>query len=368
MKPIAPIMKEIRRLADAQRQRAPAVATAAPTPSDPSLDLQRPMRMPDDQRLAGLVGFLDRFRRRALHAILVQQTQVNRDLVTSADQLAAALAGVTQERQDLEDRLETAQLEIAHLRAAVRALQTPDQRTAGAALMPEGMQAYHRDPISFTLEDALRGDEDLIRQRQQVHVDRFRTPAGEPPAEVLDVACGRGEFLELMRGAGISARGVDASPGNVSRCREKQLDVVNGDALVYVSQLIPQSLTGIFAAHFIEHVPPDYLLAFLRAAFAALRIGGCLVLETVNIDSLATLTTFHADPSHITPLPANTMRLLLTAVGFQHIEIEYLAPYPTETKLPLLPNDDGGARVNESLMRLNQLLFAPREYAAVAIR
>src|SRR3954451_14821015 len=76
---------------------------------------------------------------------------------------------------------------------------------------------------------------------------------------VLELACGRGEFLELLRDAGIDGEGVDSDEGMVEQARSAGLDVTLCDAISAVEQRPDDSVRGVFSAHFVEHLQPDVL-------------------------------------------------------------------------------------------------------------
>jgi predicted SAM-dependent methyltransferase len=161
-------------------------------------------------------------------------------------------------------------------------------------------------------EDYFRGSEEEIRERQRAYL-----PLLQGRDRILDVGCGRGEFLELMREAGIRAEGVDLDPGMVEHCREKGLENVHvGDAAGYLESLEDQSLGAVFAAQLIEHLPYAELLRFLRAARHKLQPGGLLVVETVNPHAPQALKNFWIDPTHRHPLFPETVIALSGLTGF----------------------------------------------------
>jgi SAM-dependent methyltransferase len=119
-------------------------------------------------------------------------------------------------------------------------------------------------------------------------------------APVLELACGRGELLDLLRDRGTEARGVDLDAGMVAAARERGHDVAHGDALDFLDAAEPGSYGGVFAAHFVEHLDPDAALRLLRGARRALRPGGRVVLVTPNAASLSVLGhDFWKDPTHV---------------------------------------------------------------------
>jgi SAM-dependent methyltransferase len=221
----------------------------------------------------------------------------------------------------------------------------------------------------FAFESRMRGPRELIRERQREYVDDFRD-AGP----VLDVGCGRGEFLALLGEAGIEARGVDLDPDMAAFCRDQGLDVEQADALGYLGDLHEESLGGIFAAQFVEHLEPGPLTSFISLAASRLRPGGVMVLETINPLSLFALRNYFADLTHAQPLIPDTLSLLVKEAGFDRAEVRFLnepeeAQVLESVELPPGPEFDPARRALESnRARLNEVVFGPQDYALVAHR
>ena len=217
-------------------------------------------------------------------------------------------------------------------------------------------------------EDQFRGTADEVRQRVAEYVPLF-----QGAQDVLDIGCGRGEFLALLREAGIRARGVDVNGAMVDVCRQQGLDAVQADALEYIKAQPDGSLGGLFAAQVIEHLEPRYLTRMLVAANEKLRPGATIVLETINPACwFAFFESYIRDITHVKPIHPDTIRYLMIASGFQQIEIRYRAPYPEHDKLqPIAPHASLGDRVdtlNANVERVNRLLFTWLDYAAIGRR
>jgi O-antigen chain-terminating methyltransferase len=208
-------------------------------------------------------------------------------------------------------------------------------------------------------EDRFRGDEDAVRQKLKKYVSHF--PAGR---DVLDFGCGRGEFLELLREGGRIGRGVDLAGGMLDRAREKGLAVLEGDALEHLKTLPDGSLGGIFSSQVIEHLAPEYLRGLVRESLRVLRVGGVLLMETINPLSLFALSRiFFLDPSHRQPLHPEYLRYLLDGCGFSGVEILYSAEPADEMLRPVGPDQPTALVFNENVDRLNRILFASPEFA-----
>lgn len=173
----------------------------------------------------------------------------------------------------------------------------------------------HADSSSqlyLSFEDLFRGSEDEIRDRQRAYVQLLKGRGS-----VLDIGCGRGEFLELMRESGIEATGVDIDPAMIEHCREKGLENAHlGDAVDYVQKLPEHSLGAIFGAQVIEHLPYQELVQLLRAARERLNPEGLLVVETMNPHAPQGLKNFWIDPTHRHPLFPETVIALCGLTGF----------------------------------------------------
>ncbi|MFQ5595461.1 MAG: class I SAM-dependent methyltransferase, partial [Anaerolineae bacterium] len=213
-----------------------------------------------------------------------------------------------------------------------------------------------------------RGSPEDIAARQKLYLEYFKDCR-----HVLDIGCGRGEFVVLLREHGIDARGVDIDAEMVAHCHAKGLPVEHADALSYLSALEDGSLDGVFMAQVVEHLTPADLIALLRLCRQKLAPDGVLVAETINPTCVYAFVQYYLmDPTHVQPLHPETLRFMLEDAGFWQVEIEYLSPVPADQRLsPLAPDGLDDAQVsilNRNAERLNALLFGYQDYAAIARR
>jgi SAM-dependent methyltransferase len=284
-----------------------------------------------------------------------------REELAAASRKIAELSRENERLLALRDRLEALSEEVRALRATLAA-QAPPPAVAAAAVQAAEESVY------TAFENRFRGSREELRARQAPDVERFR---GLAP--VVDLGCGRGEFLELLRHAGVAGRGVDGNRNAVLECRDKGLDVVEGDAVDFLRALDAGSVGGVFAAQVVEHLPPAVLAALLGESHRVLRSGGLLVLETVNVRSAtAFFEVYVRDVTHRLPLHPETLAFLVAAHGFADVRVETRAPIPEAGKLRPVPWQElpvDAARVmNENFERLNQLLYGPLDYAVIARR
>ena len=189
-----------------------------------------------------------------------------------------------------------------------------------------GQHSRISDSLYAEIEDRFRGSSDEIRKRQQRYLDAIRasvTRSGGLP--VLDLGCGRGEFLDLLAEFSINASGVDGSQIFVTEGRERGLSIDQNDALKAVSTHDDMSLSAISIFHLVEHLPMDYLADLLAECARVLHPEGVLLIETPNCASLSvTGGTFWIDPTHIRPLHPEVLRFLIDRAGFSSIGMEFL--------------------------------------------
>lgn len=167
-------------------------------------------------------------------------------------------------------------------------------------------------------EDIFRGTEDFIRERQRIYVGLL-----DGRAPVLDVGCGRGEFLDLLAEAHIHAVGVDLDAGMIARCREKGHDVVHADVVRYLADQPDDSIGVIFAAQVIEHLSYADLLSFLDLSLRKLMPGGRLIAETVNPHAISAFKVFWVDLTHHSPIFPEVAVALCWLRGFDSAVVQF---------------------------------------------
>lgn len=213
-------------------------------------------------------------------------------------------------------------------------------------------------------EDRFRGDEETVKAKLKKYLDHFAAVD-----DILDIGCGRGEFLELLREGGKAGSGIDLSDGMLDRAREKGLTVLEADALAFLKTRPDGSLGGIFSSQVIEHLAPEYLRELVRESLRVLRGGGVLLMETINPLSLFAFSRiFTLDPSHRIPLHPEYLRFLLESCGFSGVEILFSEEPEEEKLVPVAPNQPTALAFNENVDKLNRLLFASTEFAVKGIK
>ena len=229
------------------------------------------------------------------------------------------------------------------------ALSASAEETASPAAQAQGLP-----PGVYSLfEERFRGEPAAVAEKQRFYVPFLKGL----PGPGLDVGCGRGEFLAMLREERVPASGVEINRLSVALGRAGGFEIEEGDGVASLSRRPPGSLGGVVAFQVVEHWPAEATFAFLRAARRALAPGGVLIAETINTDSLSALKAFFLDPTHVRPVPADALRFLAEAAGFTDTQIEYRAPLPAPERL---------AEASANDAKLNRLLFGPQDYALIA--
>lgn len=232
----------------------------------------------------------------------------------------------------------------------------PDVAPAKMALpSTEGFDLF-KDSFYHRLENRWRGAPEEIAKRLKVYlpdVEAAWLRTDKKPA--MDIGCGRGEWLGLLRDFGIEGFGIDTNAVQIEEAREAGLDVRLGDALQALADQPDASLSLITAHHLIEHLPFDAVAWITREATRVLAPGGLLLFETPNTRNvLVGATTFHTDPTHLKPMPAQVMEILFETAGFDPVDVRHLNPHERLTEFFDKPdfNDE-----------LATLMFGPQDLA-----
>ena len=224
----------------------------------------------------------------------------------------------------------------------------------------------------YAFEEWARGSEEFVVSQQEDYVKFF---AGK--GRILDIGCGRGEFLELLRKEGINSYGIDTDINMLAHCKEKGLEVFQSDALSYLESLNDNLLGGIFAGQLIEHLSTSDLITLIELAYDKLTPDGLIILETVNPTNLTTFSgSFYADPTHIKPVHPVPLEFFMEKAGFRDVNIHYSVPFPKEGKLNEFDIPDHirdhtrkfFQLYNQNIGKLNQLLFGYANYAMIAYK
>ena len=308
-------------------------------------------------------------------AIDTKDRAIAGDLRARLDRFERALADIDElrTRVNVIQRQTRNNSQISSLNSQVSSLNSQGSTNAAPTSPPDA------DVVYVAFEDQFRGSDEAVGAKLEAYLPIF---AGT--SDVVDLGCGRGEFLAALAAAGVRGRGVDANAEMAATARARGLDVEHGDALAFVRGLPNESVDGAIATQVIEHLEPPYLMQLVDALARKLRPGAPLVLETINPACwLAFFSSYIRDFTHVKPIHPDTLQYLLRAGGFERVEVRYSSPVPDAVKLrhvdlpaAVLASADPtvGAlvqvahTVNANAAILNGLMFTFQDYAVVAYR
>jgi O-antigen chain-terminating methyltransferase len=251
-------------------------------------------------------------------------------------QHADFVAALERSTKDIQDRLwgdlERIRLEyerLIHYELRLVRQQRPTISSSVAAASVPGAEGF--TDFDYTrFAEKFRGGEEYVRKGQ-----RFFLPYFTGRRAVLDIGCGRGEFLDLMREAGVPAQGIDLDSASVEMCRAKELSAEVVDLFELLGQGSGTPYDGIFASQLVEHLPPEQLPRMVKLCAARLKPGGVLALETPNPECLAIFAThFYIDPTHTRPIPPALLSFYFEEFGFGRVEVH--RRFPAEESMPEL--------------------------------
>ena len=320
---------------------------------------------------SALVGFSQRIDRLvdAKDRLYATLSNTRADLLLEAmdKRLTRLSLGVQRAREQMEGTLTNvavAREELTTLKDRMETLTATSPKSSHAHREPAAASAF--EPAHYVaFEHRFRGSSEKLTEQLVSYVPYFKKRA-----PVIDLGCGRGEFLALLGREGIKATGVDDNHEMVQASRRLGLRVEEADLLTYLRQLDSGSTGGLFASQVIEHLPPPLIRELLTECYRVLMPNGRLVLETINPRSVsAFIESFLRDLTHQKPVHPETLEFLLRASGFLDVTIVYANPVGERGRLLSVSSEDSNAdTLNRNFDKLNAFLYGAQDYAAVATR
>jgi SAM-dependent methyltransferase len=287
-----------------------------------------------------------------------------RSVQTIMEELATAIApaagpqAASERMAELRERVNALDRRLRQVKSAAAPASAP---AADAPPPPASSESF--DYVAF--ERRFRGDPAHILEQAR---DRY-LPVLRDHAPVLDVGCGAGDLLEILRDADVDASGVDITSDMVAEAQARGLNVHQADAVEYLRSLPEHSLGSIVAIQVIEHLPVGVLVQLLELAATRLRPGGVFIAETPNPGSLFVLgNSYILDPTHVWPIHPALATFLCENAGFHRIEVRYYDPAES-LHLPRITDPDAPEWVediNRAFEQLNTTLYGPLDYAVIA--
>ena len=271
-----------------------------------------------------------------------------------------ALLDVQETAQATAQELSTQKFAI--LRSEIDAMRVRPTPSANVIkISPERTTPTVDPTIYAAIEEHFRGGQDLISNRQKSYLP-FLGFAKQQKLPVLDLGCGRGEWLEILKNENFKCEGVDTNAVFLNECTQKGLSTTNIDLLSFLSSQSSPRFGAITLFQVAEHLPFDVLVEVFRAARKCLVPGGVFIVETPNSKNLKVgAGTFWIDPTHERPLYPELLEFLSQLVGFEKYESKYSA-----SNLDLYDYSDAQPHTRVILEMLTLAVDGPADYALIA--
>ena len=216
------------------------------------------------------------------------------------------------------------------------------------------------DAFYAALENQFRGTREEIHNKLKVYLPLIEeAKVGTQEAPILDIGCGRGEWLELMREHGDVARGIDINRVTLDECRARGLEVREKDAIAYLRSLPDASLGAVTGFHIIEHLPFEMLVELFTETARVLKPGGLVIFETPNPQNVIVGSyTFYFDPNHRNPLPSALVKFLAEFQGLYQVRIMNLHPRAEQARV----------ESSELAERFNNYFHSSQDYSIVGYK
>jgi SAM-dependent methyltransferase len=264
---------------------------------------------------------------------------------------------VNEVRSHLEAELNVAKRDLDNLRR----MSATQSRATGAAPSKSPAPAVIDDALYISLEDHFRGDKATVHQRQMEYLPYISHIVSDQ-FPLIDLGCGRGEWLQVLKEHHISARGIDSNTACVAECTENGLSASLGELLDTLTQLPDASCGSITMFQVLEHLPFDVVVNVLREARRVLIPGGVFIGEVPNSETLRVgASTFWIDPTHQRPLFPAVLAFLASSVGFAEVTGKYSSPLAPTPDLAGLPDS-----ATKTILDLHHAINGPGDFALIA--
>ena len=246
---------------------------------------------------------------------------------------------------------------LNHLKQLDKKVESPTAQNS--TTVEQRIDEHWLDQFYVDFENQFRGTFEDILQRQSIYIPYLqKSEVNFEKNPVLDIGCGRGEWLQTLKNMNIKAKGIDMNQMMVVECQRSGLEVQELDVMEYLNTLEAESIGAVTGFHIVEHLPFSLLIQLLDECLRVLTSGGIVIFETPNPENLMVGScNFYTDPTHRNPIPPHTLSFMLTQRGFAETSVLRLAPLAT------IP---GKNKVAPELQKIVESYYKEQDYAVIA--
>lgn len=283
--------------------------------------------------------------------INLQSLNINKTIETTSTELSNKFVNIEEQIDDVKHRIQSMNFSQSTDKPGVKTKNTGEKELFA--------DNHDLDEFYVKFENKFRGTEDEIKERLKVYVPYFKKLSTDfKKKPVLDIGCGRGELLDLLRENNIRTIGLDINETMVNRCKERGFEAVQADALDYLMKQKAGSVSAITGFHIVEHIPFSFLLRLFEECHRVLTPGGIIIFETPNPENIHVGSfSFYFDPSHLHPLPPDILAFAIENRGFEKVDILRLHPSGT--------GHENDGREDPAVSEIVRRFYMEQDYAVI---
>ncbi|MBI2095444.1 MAG: class I SAM-dependent methyltransferase [Candidatus Omnitrophica bacterium] len=298
-----------------------------------------------------------------------RQTQVNRSVLNSLGNMSHGFDRIEASLVELDKQMVNMKSDILSLEYRLDRLLEKTSGETGHSTADFLEERHHAmDALYLAFENRFRGSREEVKRRLEVYLPCMEEAAKNTESKkVVDLGCGRGEWLELLRESAFEANGVDTNRLQLEECRKRGLPAVEQEVLEHLRALPDASVAAITGFHIAEHLPFLVLIKILDETMRVLKPGGVIVLETPNPENVDVgACSFYLDPTHKNPLVPESLQFLAGQRGFINIDvIRLVQPFREKPLEPLAGTDVLTIKINALVGFLNNRFYSSQDFAVI---
>jgi len=186
---------------------------------------------------------------------------------------------------------------------------------------------HQKDYVTVVYDEQERPFTQYPDQLTRYLVNRYNLQMTE---KILDIGCGRGEFLRGFIKCGLNGFGVDQSSNAKSFCPE--VEILQSDLGNEQLPYRDNSFDVVFSKSVLEHF--YYPEKLVMEIYRVMKPKGLVITMVPDWESV--YITFYEDYTHRTPFTINSLKDIFLINGFEDVKVEKFRQLPFLWSLPWL--------------------------------